>query len=80
MVNIPLESGYGLPVAYVAGLRASPDFVPQRYAHFVPPPTSPDRMSLMGTVLPGYGQGYLLSYHLVPNASVESLTSIAIKI
>ncbi|KAF7948315.1 uncharacterized protein EAE97_003726 [Botrytis byssoidea] len=80
MVNIPLESGYGLPAAYVAGLRASPDFVPQRYAHFVPSPTSPDRMSLMGTVLPGYGQGHLLSYHLVPNVSVESLTSIAIKI
>ncbi|KAF7897326.1 hypothetical protein EAF00_005554 [Botryotinia globosa] len=53
MVNIPLESGYGLPAAYVAGLRASPDL---RYAHFVPSPTSPDRMSLMGTVLPGYGQ------------------------
>lgn len=48
MVDIPLESGYGLPAAYVAGLRASPDFVPQRYAHFVPSPTSPDQMSLMG--------------------------------
>ncbi|THV55912.1 hypothetical protein BGAL_0002g00670 [Botrytis galanthina] len=67
MVNIPLESGYELPAAYVAGLRASPDFVPQRYAHFVPSPTSPDRMSLRGTVLPGYGQGYsstLLSWYL----------------
>ncbi|TGO78943.1 hypothetical protein BELL_0049g00260 [Botrytis elliptica] len=60
MVNIPLESGYELPAAYVAGLRASPDFVPQRYAHFVPSPTSPDHMSLMGTVLPGYGQGSLM--------------------
>ncbi|KAF5873691.1 uncharacterized protein Bfra_005155 [Botrytis fragariae] len=57
MVNIPLESGYELPATYAAGLRASPDFVPQRYAHFVPSPTSPDHMSLMGTVLPGYGQG-----------------------
>ncbi|TGO85140.1 hypothetical protein BPOR_0427g00100 [Botrytis porri] len=45
MVNIPLESGYELPAAYVAGLRASPDLVPQRYAHFLPSPTSPDHMS-----------------------------------